>query len=63
MTRRRGSGALDAGLLVGALTSIFGVVSLVPLPWSLPALVALFIVELAFYRRLRAERGEPEPPP
>lgn len=63
MTRRRGSGALDAGLLVGALISIFGVTSVIPLPWSLPALVALFIVELAFYRRLRAERGEVDPLP
>ncbi len=58
MTRRRGRAVLDAALLVGALVSIFGVVSLISLPWSLPVLAVLTIVEMAFYRRLRAERGE-----
>ncbi len=58
MTRRRGRGLLEAGLLVGALLSIFGVASLVPLPWALAVLAVLIAVELAFYRHLGAERGD-----
>lgn len=58
MTRRRGSRLLEAGLLVGALLSIFGIASLVPLPWALPVLAVLIAVELTFYRHLGAERGE-----
>ena len=58
MTRRRGSGLLEAGLLVGALLSIFGVASLVPLPWALPVLAVLVALEMAFYRRLTADRDD-----
>lgn len=58
MTRRRGGGAVEAGLLGGAVAALLGVALLVPLPWSLLVGTALVVLELAFYRRLRAERGE-----
>lgn len=62
--RHRHGGDLLAGLLlVGALLSLWGVAVLVPLPWSILVAVLLITAELAFYRRLRAERDEDNPLP
>ena len=63
MTHRHRGGLLDGLLLIGALVSLSGVVLLLPLPWSVLTAVLLLAAELAFYRRLRAERGEDDSPP
>lgn len=49
---------LAVALIGGALVSLAGVAILVPLPWSVLVAVLLVAGELAFYRRLLAERGE-----
>lgn len=54
---------LEGLLFVGALLSLAGVAVLVPLPWSALVAVALLVAELAFYRRLRAERDEDDARP
>lgn len=54
---------LAVALIGGALVSLAGVACLVPLPWSVLVAVLLVAGELAFYRRLQAERGEGDPLP
>ena len=54
---------LAGAVLGGTLLSLAGAAFLVPLPWSVLVAGLLLAGELAFYRRLRAERGEDDAEP